>query len=506
MNGRNGNDLMQVVADALERIEHRVANIAHHSHLNAMLAMSDSDFVLPSPALTLLALDPQHSAKLAPGTEFRAPGANVAAGEVVFSSVSSEAMVHPWSVRECRWLPARAFADAGGALAEGIEFKLAREPELRSAPGWLSVAFEGGASLAWGLAHAVVSRNGQRGHLRRMTEVLTRQADTVPQKRWALRQSLDVIGECVLQLEIPRDWAAESELVFSIRFAEPVPWSEPPQGWSNALPAWNSLTHSYPDPTHVEQSVTGLRQRLVHPLTTESLGDGWQGWSVMHVCPVGRAERWDRQRGGMRRDDPEYRVVFTPRASLAQSTWQEQPVLAVMLSHYSQRQLALLDQRLGVRFLATQGAAANGLAAGTRCHLRSPLAGDVQASGATMLIGSWGGTDGLTPEAWAGTEADALRAFVTDDAPRRVQDVESTLTARFGDELELVDSWDLLRTSVSDELEPLCVRVRFVRGERSTGERRAILRAAQRFVALYLGDEIAARVRLQDVDAPEAVR
>jgi hypothetical protein len=503
MNARNGGGLVQVVADALERIEHRVARIANLSHLNAMLAVADTDFVLPSPSLTLLALDPQHSGKIAAETEFRAPGANVATGEVTFSAISRESMAYPWTVLECSWAPALAFGDGSGALAERLELRLGRAPDLRSAPGWLSVAVEGGAFLAWGLAGAVVTWNAQRVRIRRISEQLTAESDTVPVQRWGLRQALDVLGECVLLLEITREMALETELTLSVRFEQPVPYSETPQAWCNALLVWNSLQHTYPGPTSVEQAVTGLRQQLIHPLETESLGAGWQAWAVTSVGPVGRPERLSRQRPGVRRESPEYRVVFTPQSYEGRGS--DRPTLAVMLSPHSQRSLALLDQRLGVRFLATQGAAANGLPAGTRCYLRSVQTSDLQASGATMLVGSWGGTDGLTPDAWLDTKADSLRAFIPDELPRRVQDLERALAARYGEELELVDAWDLLRTTFSGEFSPLCVRVRFLRGERSTAERRSILRAAQRFVGLYLGPEPAARVRLQDVDAEAGV-
>jgi hypothetical protein len=81
--------------------------------------------------------------------------------------------------------------------------------------------------------------------------------------------------------------------------------------------------------------------------------------------------------------------------------------------------------------------------------------------------------------------------------------VARVLQHRYGDELELVDAWDLIRVRTDAGVDPIAIRVRFVRTHRPGRERTNILRACESFLNQYLGATAAGGFRLVDVDAEE---
>src|SRR5207249_892198 len=89
-----------------------------------------------------------------------------------------------------------------------------------------------------------------------------------------------------------------------------------------------------------------------------------------------------------------------------------------------------------------------------------------------LLGEALGGSDGLSG-AVSTTDAGELTAFLGPGRTRSVNDVQTMVRERFGDEIELVDAWDLLRWSEEGSGDPLLVRVRFLRAHRPPAERRA---------------------------------
>jgi hypothetical protein len=491
--------LDQAVHRASARLE-TVAAVAQH---NALLSLADPALVLPSPAMGLLVVEPMESRRLGPQHRFRSMGHAGPAGDLLFTALDPSFEVQPWRVRSTRWIGPACVAHANriepGRLAVGIELRLERDPAVPCGPGWLALFLEGGPCLAWALESCAVRSNEARLRARRATEAITA-AGAMPAASWPAWHVVGALTTQLLHVEIPLALVRDPQLVLQIDFSEPILASDGPRAESNVALVWNSLAHVHPDPLDVESRVSQRRDQHVFPLVPRSLGPRWAPWVVDHVRPTDArsslAPHLPDARG-IAGDDPEYRLRFVPA-----SDTQSAPQLSVVLGPRGRERLDRSSQRLEVSFRATQGAAARHVPANTSFELvdRADAFGSGIAS-CRLLGDTLGGSDGLGG-AVSNSDPSELVAFLAPGRTRTVTDVQVVLRHRFGDEIELVDAWDLLRATDEPAGGSLTVRIRFLRAHRPPAERRAILEACGSFLRHYLGSAPWTELRLVDVEAP----
>ena len=494
----------RILDEALRRMERRVESIASLSRANALLALADPAFVLPRPALALVAVDAAPTQPLRASHWLRCRSPRSGAAELLFAPLHPSAVVHPWRVCAAEWVDEFRPADAGaaprGALATALRVVLERDPALACTAGWLSLHVEGGPALGWALGECRASARGRLLETRSLTEVLSRSCPGFDGEQWPLRFVTDALASNLLEVNVPAVLAREYQLELELHFVEAVLAGVPPSAHANAILFWNSIAQTSPGPEDVEQAVTGLSRTRVHPLSTASLGPGWQAWSVTAISEPGpRAVRGDAGR----RMPPAigHHLAVVPYGATVRRPSSEAPTLSVVIDDPAAYGSGSDDPRPAIDFMATQGTAANGLERGSRLQLlESPASLVGTATGATALQATWGGSDGFVGTRIDGEGEEWLQALLPSPRTRRVPDVGRVLGVLLGNELALVDEWDLLRRNEDDVTQPLFVRVRFLRPERTATERRAITVAAQGFLSHYLEGGSAGSIVLSDVE------
>jgi hypothetical protein len=496
------------IEEGFGRASVRLADITAVAQWNAMLALTDPELVLPSPAMGLLAVEPARTRALAPEDRFRSLGYASHLGEVLFTALDAGFEVHPWRVASAVWRLETGddAAATGERLAQGLVIRLERAPETLAGPGWLSLHLEGGPWLEWALEGATVSVGGRPAAIRRGTESLTGArardatgAEALPGQAWPMWHTVGAMAAGLLSIQIPRERVADTKLVVDVQFTESIPAEADPEAMTNVGLVWNSLFHGCPEPGEIAERASQPRDRWVFPLSTRSLGAGWMPWRVDRVRPTDdRAPMRPRTSGPLPGHAPDHLLAFLPAAD---GDDHGSPRLSVVLTRSGRERLDRGDQRLQIAFRATQGGAANHVPAGTPFELVT--GGDPFATALApcrMLIETFGGADGpaAIPET---TAAGTMRALLPRPRVRSATDVREVLRMRFPQELELVDAWDLLPWDGPASGEPLSVRVRFLRPHRPARERRVMLAAAGSFLRQYLGPTPVGDFQLADVDA-----
>jgi hypothetical protein len=298
----------------------------------------------------------------------------------------------------------------------------------------------------------------------------------------------------VIEVHLDARSASRAKLAIELHFEHLIPIASQPQVELNSCVVWNSVPHSYPDLNQIEQSVSGQPHLLVHELATEGLGNRWKAWRIKSASgATGTSHTLSGER--------EYHLAFAPVRTNLRRELGPPSQLAVVLHEAFRRRLDSLNERFVVEFLATQGSEANGLNHGARVQLidsQSPFEDQTQTG--ELMTDTWSGSDGLDPISIQQFPAHEMQAFLPFAGARHVADVSQALRAGFGDELELFDAWDLLRTREEHLFGPLNVRVRFRRNDRGQAERDAILRAAESCLNRYVGESGAATIVLRDVE------
>jgi len=508
--GSTEEPIRNALADLFGRARARLDAIAATSRVNALLALADPALVLPSPALGLIAVEPVSSRSLGPSHRFRSLGHAGPWGEIVLTALDPAFEAHPWRIERCSWIDESGSEPRSRAtearIAGGVELCLERDAGTPCGPGWLSLHLEGGPWLAWALETALATAGERPLGFESATESLTRARGALPPHAWPSWHEIGELAQGVRLVQVPSGLIGETRLVLRLHFAEPIPVPAEPEAHANVALVWNSLAHLYPDPAEIAARVSQERRQMVHRLSTRSVGPGWVPWSVDRVRPAdehvglgGVVSRFGGEPFGL---GEEYRLAFAPESFDPTQPGMRAAAMSVVLTPSGRRRLDRRDQRLHVDFRVTQGEAGNHVAAGTSFELvdaADPFGGGV-ASGKS-LVETLGGSDGLPASLAATEDLDVVQALMPCGRARSVTDVMGALHLRFGDELELVNAWDLLRTSTLDETEPLAIRVRFARTHRPRHERRIVLRACESFLNQYLGPTATGGLRLVDVDA-----
>ena len=498
--------LTDVVISTLARIENQLIERARLSQLNALLALGDPAFVLPSPAVALVALQAGSTITIDAQQALRSLNPIGVDGEVLLTPVFPNATVHPWTVVSTEWLT----EDARGAevaparrealrVVKGCRVVLGRPAGSSISDGALSLHFDLGESYRGSLDRTIVT-SGQT----------TCRVTTLPGAVRLLASGADRLGPAhhyigclarnILLLDLTDVPENLREVPLEIRFphALPVPMeTAAPRVTANAIIAWNSVDCSYPEQSAFEQSVSETRHRCVHPLSTRHIGPAWRAWSVERVGLAGHAHSAFVARNTMAGSESDgsemhYYMACAPLPNTAAESEarlrnpDERATLSVVIPRDTR---ILLDERrehLRVAFRSTEGARANGIPADSEFQLieLSGLPTPARVTGHLMTT-SWGGHDGIAADLLGEEPIERLHAFFP-RAPRSVGDVATLVEHIFGNALELVDPADLVRFGAADRAEPLMVRVRFKPPFRSRPERAALLEACQSVLADYL--------------------
>jgi hypothetical protein len=277
---------------------------------------------------------------------------------------------------------------------------------------------------------------------------------------------------------------------------------------ANVVPAWNSRDAVYPAPTQYEQAISESPARRLHPLSAEDLGPAWIPWNLREVGGSSDARlRIEPLRSSSRAETPTFQLAMSPErtdGARRNGSNQERSILSVVLGVRARRLLDDRGQRLRVVYRATTGSRVNGITGTGESPVEFELEDrfGVAGSGRVLaeLVGSiWGGVDGWTAPSCADLDDLGVEALIA-GGTRSVADVSSILERCYGNELELVDERDLLRSSGSSVQRPLAVRVRSVRPERDARERRLVRRSCRHFLEHYLAATSHGGIELIDAD------
>jgi hypothetical protein len=482
---------VELLNAALARIEERVNAVASVSRLNAMLALADPAWVLPRPALARLTMGPSATQVLRHSHRFRCSEGTLGE-DILFTSVLPDVELHPWVVKQAQWIA----IDLGHSLlARGLRIQIEQQEGFRRGPGWLSMHVSGGPVIPWAMSSVRAVVAGLPAETRSWAARMTSDDVPLPLAHPILPHIVESVAQGLIEIRLDAARAAKGSLTVELHFEQPIPIAADPRVELNSCLVWNSVPHSYPDLNQIEQSVSGRPHVLVHELTTEGLGNRWRAWRIKSTSETtGRSHTLSGER--------EYHLAFTPvRTSLRREPGPPAR-LAIVLHEAFRSRLDALNEVFVVEFLATQGSDANGLKSGARVQLidsQSPFEDQTQTG--QLVTDTWSGSDGLDPVSIQKFPAHEVQAFLPFAGAREVADVSQALRTGFGDELELLDPWDLLRTREDGLIGPLNVRVRFRRSDRGPSERDAILRAAESCLNRYVGESATARIVLRDVES-----
>lgn len=481
---------IDAVLRGLDKLRDSLQVHARLQFVNGLLSLADPGEVLPTPSVSLMAVETGRSIALAPSFVFRSVDALGPDGEQLLAPIQSESMqIHPWRVDSViKALPVDPWG--AGAIA-GIDVVLSRDVHATPEAGWLTFQVESPeATTLAALRSAFASVDNQRLEWRPFPS----EQDGVPTARRGTL-CLDALCRNLVQLKIPPTVARSERLYLELRYRgqrSVRPDVSLPTLRTNVIPVWNSMPAVYPSPHRVGAIMSGLYNRGIHPLTTESLGPRWRAWRVDRVgaavdagtvFPAGDAN------GSAYRPDGGFRLAYVNLASddraVVTTVDRDRPALAVLIDDDAQKTLEARSQRLQIDFQATTGAACNGIPKGTEFQLVD-LSGFLEPRiRGTLLHRTMGGNSGL---ASGPDEEAAVRPFLPSRRRRTVGDVLAYVRGTFGNELEISDPSRLLRRARGNTVSPLEVPVRF-RQPTSRDEACVMLSACQALLADYLADD-----------------
>lgn len=499
-------DRTATVIAALDRIEQRLLRIAQAGRINAMLELADAGLVLPSPAVSLMAADCGRTTMLGSGGAFRSLDPIGPDGDVWFTPIQPDPIVHPWRVERAEWSPAAERQLEGTAgWARGVRMRLERAADTTCLEGPLQIGILADVDLECELGAARLCHADAVWPHRPLAVPLEVIGGRVPADALPAHDAVESVCRAVLAADVPRGALRETALDLEIRFREPVRARGPIALFANAMPVWNSRHAVYPDAEDVGQAVSEIRHRLVHPLVPRGLGRGWSAWAVRDVIAVGGEARVTRRGLGAVPLGSGFHLAFVPcGAAVPDGTdvGAGEPVLAVVLDDAGRAAVDRRGGRVRVEYQATAGAAGNGVPRGTEFMW---LEGGAFLDGARvrgeLMATSGGGANAVEPvENPMDSAAERAGAWWARSRIRSVGDVATALRARYGDEFSLVDEWDLLRRSGTEPLRPLMLRIRFLHPDRPAWERRAVLRSARHFLERYAKVQDFGGLRVVDVE------
>lgn len=500
-------DLERVLVATLDGFREQLLEVAAMSRVNAMLSMAESAFLLPSPAVSLMQVTAPASHRLGETTVFRSMEPLGTDGDVFFTPIDPDSVVHPWRAESSEWIemvePGEPISTPSREV-RGLRIVLRRASGTVVSTDWLSLYVDGDPHLQKSLRQGHIYVSGKLLEARPQRLYFDGKC-CYPGSPGSVQYHLESLTRNLVQIRLPADIAANEHVVLEIRYEDRMPLlgeARSPRVHTNVFPVWNSRDHVYPEPSDVEQSVTESLQRIVHPLTTRDLGTGWQAWAIQFAGAADstkvrfKPSSAEVEVGNGSADDS-FDVALAPipkRDIRFRAT--ESCVLAVVLSQATRARLDHRQQRLGVRFRATTGASANAIPAGSEFQLVEvsgmPLGERVTGQ---LVCNSWGGTDGLAGALLGDPDANRIHALL----PRRTRsigDVVHIVDRLFGSELALVDERDLLRPAACDVRQPLLVRVTFRQPSRDRLTKRVLLESCASFLERYLEANHVGGIRL----------
>ena len=493
--------LLSVTAETLKRIEERLMQRVRLSQINALLAWADPAFVLPTPAVGLMAVESPSSWKPPSGTVFRALEITGSGVEPVFCPVLPDFEAHPWSVRSVSLLPAEGPASPTmtGTLSKGLRLALERTPASSCRGGFLFLHLDADALLLWGLGRPRASCGGNPLRCARVRLPRSFIGRTTASSGSAYAQ-LAALTRGLFRIRVPQELAATLRFELDLHFEERLVLANDvsmPTAVANVAMVWNSIDCRYPDESAAGQSIAEVDGRRVHPLDPSGLGSDWAAWSVARAGAVDRGDiAMEHESSGLFASTPDgekalFHLAYKPSEGSGTDTPHARPSLSLVLSEEARQNLDLAEARLSVEYRATTGAAANGIRRGTEFHVVDPAGIPARERVIGRLVSeSWGGGDGLTPSSLDDLPFDAIHALLPVGRERTIGDVSRILAARFGDVLELVHEEDFLCVETGGRVHPLDVRVRFLRQDMGSLEKRQALDSCESFLREYLQGQL----------------
>jgi len=476
--------LRELLLGTLDRVESELIRRTRLSGVRTALQLTDPAFLTPSPSMALMRVDAEATVTLGTSTAFRALNLRALEGEVLFTPVAPSAMLHPWRVGNVSIIPrtdgSNGQQDGGGRRLRVV---LTREADSDCRPGWLSLNLEGveGARVYWE-GYRLETRSGF--------------SDNLPQDLdlgsvGLARHYIAALGRQLIGIRLPALLSSLREISLTLCFDE-GPWpgagESVPRVEANVILVWNSITARNPSRLQIEHSVSRTGNKRVHALIPSMAGNRWSAWSVIDVGPARDGSTIIGRKVGR---GPGYHLAYLPLSDVEPCeavSGVDHIVPCVVLSEATCDLLESRKERLVIDYRATLGGCANHLGPGTELHMTDLSGMPVpELLRGTLVTATMGGTDGM--EETRIESPTSLTPFLPARGRRTIGEMTAALSRQFGDEIELVDPADLIRTVSTAQAGPLRIRVRFRQPSRRAGEKRAILSACHAFLHRYLTPE-----------------